>query len=62
MSNYEYNKKYAEIHRQKLDQITLTMPKGQRETIKAYAEQRGESVNGFINRLINEEINNNPTA
>ena len=34
------------------DRINLTGPKGQRDTIKAHAEARGESVNGFINRAI----------
>ncbi len=34
------------------DRINLTVPKGQRDTIKAHAEARGESVNGFINRAI----------
>lgn len=56
MSSYEYNKKYAEAHRAKLERIEITVPKGRRAIIKEYAEQRGESVNEFINRLINEEI------
>lgn len=34
------------------DRINLTVPKGQRDTIKAHAEARGESVNAFINRAI----------
>lgn len=56
MSSYEYNKKYAEAHRAKLERIEITVPKGRRAIIKEYAEQRGESVNEFINRLMNEEI------
>lgn len=36
------------------DRINLTVPKGQKETIKAHAESMGESVNGFINRAIME--------
>ncbi len=40
----------------KLDRVNLTMPKGRKDTIKAHAEERGESVNGFINRAINETI------
>lgn len=32
------------------------MPKGQKDTIKEYAEKNGESVNGFINRLIAEAL------
>ena len=38
------------------DRINLTVAKGQRDTIKAYAEARGESVNGFIGRAILETM------
>lgn len=38
------------------DRIEIVVPKGQRETIKAYAAERGESVNAFINRLIEQEM------
>lgn len=41
---------------EKLDRINLTMPKGRKEEIKAHAEEQGESVNGFINRAIDETI------
>ena len=30
--------------------------KGKKEKIKAHAEQQGESLNGFINRAIDETI------
>lgn len=36
------------------DRINFTVPKGQKETIKAHAESCGESVNGFIYRAIME--------
>ena len=39
-----------------MDRVNLTMPKGQKEIIKAHAAARGESVNGFINRVISEAI------
>ena len=38
------------------DRINLTIPKGQKEVIKAHAETQGESVNGFINRAIKETM------
>lgn len=38
------------------DRINLTVPKGKQSTIKAHAEAQGESVNGFINRAIDETI------
>ena len=50
---------------EKLDRINLTVPKGKKDTIKAHAEAQGESVNGFINRAIDETMkrdNAAPTA
>ncbi len=38
------------------DRLELVVPKGQKDTIKAHAEARGESVNGFINRAISETM------
>lgn len=38
------------------DLIQLTMPKGKKAVIKAHAERKNESVNGFINRAIDETI------
>lgn len=44
------------------DRIELTVPKGKKDIIKAHAEARGESVNGFINRAIDEAIENDKTV
>ena len=38
------------------DRINVTMPKGKRDVLKAHAEAQGESVNGFINRAIDETM------
>lgn len=38
------------------DRINLTVPKGDKERIRAYAESKGESVNGFIYRAIMEAM------
>lgn len=38
------------------DRLDLTIPKGNKDIIKAHAERRGESVNGFINRAIMETM------
>lgn len=38
------------------DRINLTVPKGDKDKIKAHAESMGESVNGFINRAIDETM------
>lgn len=37
-----------------LDRISIAMPKGSKDALKAHAESQGESVNGFINRAIME--------
>ena len=38
------------------DQIIIRVKKGSREDIKAFAEQNGESLNGYIVRLIEEDM------
>ena len=43
-------KKYEE---EKVERITLRVPKGKKEIIQKAAEQYGESLNTFINRAIN---------
>ena len=47
---------------EKLDRVNLTMPKGQKDTIKAHAESLGESVNAFINRAITETMERDNAA
>lgn len=42
------------------DRINLTVPKGRKEEIQAFAAQTGESVNGFINRAIGEAMGERP--
>ena len=44
------------------DRINLTVPKGQKEVIKAHAEGRGESVNGFLNRAAQETMERDNAA
>lgn len=41
---------------ERVDHIRVRVPKGQRETIRAYAATHGESMNGFIVRAINETM------
>ena len=38
------------------DRIALVVPKGSKDKIKEHAEQRGESLNGFVNRAITETM------
>ena len=39
-----------------LDRLSIAIPRGQREVVKAHAEKMGESVNKFIQRAIAETI------
>ena len=44
------------------DRVNLVMPKGRKDTVKAHAEKNGESLNGFINRAIDEAIQRDEQA
>lgn len=53
------NKKWNDANlSERYDRIQLVVPKGKKEKIKAFAESKGESLNGFVNRLIDESMNN----
>ena len=43
------------------DRINLTVLKGRKDIIKAHAESKGESVNAFINRAIDETMERETT-
>ena len=51
-STRAHNKYIAKAY----DRINLTVPKGKKDTIQAHAETQSESVNGFINRAIDQAI------
>ena len=38
------------------DRINIAVPKGQKDILKAHAESKGESINGFVNRAIDETM------
>ena len=38
------------------DEIKLRVPKGKKEIIQQYAAQHEESINAFVNRIIDEAI------
>ena len=41
---------------EKIDKILLRVPKGKKAVIQDYAAAHGESVNGFINRALDEAM------
>ena len=56
MANYSEARKNANKNwdSKNLDRISVAMPKGSKDALKAHAESCGESVNAFINRAIME--------
>lgn len=49
-------KKASVKYLEKLDEVRIRMPKGKKATIQAHAEAHSESMNGFINRAIQETM------
>jgi uncharacterized protein (DUF1778 family) len=45
-----------EYNKAAYDRIELKVKKGEKDVIKAFAESNGETVNGFINRVISEAM------
>lgn len=41
---------------EKYDRVNLTMPKGQKERVKAAADAAGQSVNAFVLDAVDEKI------
>ena len=58
-ANKKWNDKNMSV---KYDHIHLTTPKGKKDAISAHAAERGESVNAFINRAIDETIERDGAA
>ena len=44
------------------DRLNIMVPKGKREQLKNHAENQGESLNGFVNRAINETMERDETG
>ena len=48
-----YNNQY---NTEKYDRVTVMLPKGGKENLKTHAAARGESVNAFLQRAIQETM------
>ena len=46
----------ARYNAKSYDRIELKVKKGNKDIIKAHAENNGESINGFVNRAIDETM------
>lgn len=51
----------AKYVKQNYDRIEVKVPKGRKTELQAHAAKRGESVNGFINRAIDEQVKRDNT-
>lgn len=49
-------KAVSKYMKENYDVYQIRMPKGRKDIIKAHAEAQGESVNGFINRAIDNQM------
>jgi uncharacterized protein (DUF1778 family) len=49
-------KAVAKYNAKSYDRVELKVTKGKKDIIKNHAEQSGESLNGFINRAIDETM------
>jgi len=49
-------KAVSKYMKENYDEIKVRVDKGRKAEIKAHADSRGESVNGFINRAIDETM------
>ena len=49
-------KAVAKYMKNNYDEIKVRMPKGKKDIIKVHADKKGESINGFVNRAIDETI------
>ena len=49
-------KAVSKYMKENYDEIKIRMPKGKKAKIKAYADSKGESINGFVNRAIDKAM------
>lgn len=50
------NKAVQKYNKKAYDSTLIRVKKGQLEKIQAFAQANGESLNGYINRLISEDM------
>ena len=55
-------RKATDKYLEKFDEIRARIPKGRKAEVQAHAEQMGESVNAFINRAIDNQMEQDNAA
>lgn len=49
-------KAVSKYMKENYDELKIRVPKGKKDIIKAHASEQGESLNGFVNRAIDETM------
>lgn len=49
-------KAVSKYMKENYDELKVRVPKGKKDIIKAHATEQGESLNGFVNRAIDETM------
>lgn len=49
----DYKNKY---NAENYDSLRIVVPKGKKDVLKAHAQSKGESLNSFVNRAIDETV------
>lgn len=50
------NESKAKYNAKAYDRINIAVPKGRKDEIQAIAEQRGQSINAYVNTIIEEAL------
>lgn len=50
------NESKAKYNAKTYDRINIAVPKGRKDEIQAIAEQKGQSINAYINTIIEEAL------
>ena len=58
----EAQKRAQKVYMGKFARVELRMTQEKREAVQAHAEAQGESVNGFINRAIESQMERDKAA
>lgn len=57
--NQSINKAVQRYNKKAYDNLTIRVKKGDGDKIKAYATSQGMSLNGYINKLIKDDMKKN---
>ena len=56
MAQTEAQLKASKKYHEKFELIQFRVPKGKKQVLQEHAAQRGESLNGFLNRVVDQAL------